>query len=201
MTDDARVLIVEDEEGLAELYATALGEGYETVTAYSGDEALEIVDDTVDCVLLDRKMPGLSGAEVLAEIRDRGFDQPVGMLTAVTPDWDVIEMGFDDYVNKPVGKHGLRRFVERLLVLGAVDDRTREYVAKTVTQAALEGEKDPDDLDREAFEALANDLAETGAEVGDVTADLSPRETELILETITRNLGSADDDGRIGEQW
>jgi|APHM01.1.fsa_nt_gi Response regulators consisting of a CheY-like receiver domain and a winged-helix DNA-binding domain len=198
MTDDARVLIVEDDRSLADLYATVLNEKYETLTAYSGEEALDAVDNGVDCVLLDRKMPGLSGGEVLDRLRERGFDQPVGMLTAVIPDWDVIEMGFDDYANKPVGKHGLKRFVERLLVLGDIDDQTREYVAKTVTKAALEGEKDPSELDREAFDALADDLAETGAAVGDPTADLSPRETELILETITRNLGTTADNG-IGE--
>lgn len=194
------VLIVEDEEKLADLYAKTLAETYEVTTAYSGQEALERVDESVDAVLLDRKMPGLSGRDVLERIREEGYDCRVAMLTAVRPDWDVIEMGFDDYLLKPVDDGELHRAVERLRALGAVDEEVREYVRKSVTRAALEGEKDPADLETsEAFADLAGDLAKAGIEIGDVTADLSPEETDLILETITRNLESEGETGGFGE--
>lgn len=187
------VLIVEDERRLADLYAKTLEDTHDVITAYSGEEALERIDESVDAVLLDRKMPGLSGRDVLEAIRDDGYDCRVAMLTAVRPDWDVIEMGFDDYLLKPVGNEELHRAVERLRALGSVDEQLREYVRKSVTQAALEGQKDPEDLEEsEGFARLAGSLAEAGLEIGDVTADLSPEQTELILETITRNLDPGD---------
>jgi DNA-binding response OmpR family regulator len=195
MTNDTKtVLVVEDEQGLADMYAEALREEYEVAVAYSGEAALDAVDDDIDAVLLDRKMPGLSGREVLERLREDGVDCPVAMLTAVKPDWDVIEMPFDDYLLKPVGMPELHRCVDRLLALAAVPDDVREYVATSVKQAALEGQKDASELEAsESFEALTSEAADTGAALGDVTADLSPDQTELIIETITRSLSVEDE--------
>ncbi|TKX52052.1 response regulator, partial [Halorubrum sp. SS7] len=58
------VLVVEDEPDLADLYAAWLGDEYRVRTAYGGREALDQLDETddeVDAILLDRRMPGLSG--------------------------------------------------------------------------------------------------------------------------------------------
>ncbi len=190
MTDTTcSVLVVEDERRLAELYADTLRESHEVETAYDGETALERLDAATDAVLLDRKMPGPSGRETLERIRATDHDPRVAMLTAVRPDFDIIEMGFDDYLLKPVDGPELHRSVARLAALDRVDGETREYVRRSVTKAALEGQKQPADLEAsEAFARLGEELTETGLEVGDVTADLSPRETELILESITRNL-------------
>lgn len=193
------VLVVEDEQRLAEMYATALEDEYAVETAYTGEEALDVIDESVDVVLLDRKMPGLTGRETLRRLRAEGYDCPVAMLTAVTPDWDILDIEFDDYINKPVDISELHRLVERMLVLDSVDDEVRSYVARSVKQAAIEGEKDPSELDaNDDFEDLAEGTAEISADLGDVTAELSQRETELIIETISRNLqtvpGKSDDD-------
>ncbi|MFB6256401.1 MAG: response regulator transcription factor [Haloplanus sp.] len=122
------MLIVEDETRLADLYAEILGADYDVVTAYSGTEALDVADESVDAVFLDRKMPGLSGGEVLERLRDRGHDYPVAMLTAVRPDWDIAEMGFDDYLLKPVDAQDLHNATERLETLGGIEREVREYV-------------------------------------------------------------------------
>jgi two-component system response regulator CpxR len=208
MTDSTEtVLIVEDEARLARMYAGVLRATYTVRTAPDGETALALADDAVDAVLLDRRLPTLSGREVLEQLRARGDDTPVAMLTAVTPDWDVIEMGFDDYLLKPVDSAGLERAVERLLALGALDPAVREHVRQSITQAALEGTKSPDDLDEsEAFAALADEVTDGAVELGDVTAELSPRETELVVESITRNLGPPDDSGGAedplaGDDW
>jgi DNA-binding response OmpR family regulator len=192
MTDTVEtVLIVEDERLLADQYAEILGTDYDVVTAYSGTEALEIADETVDAVFLDRKMPGLSGSEVLERLRDRGYDCPVAMITAVRPDWGIVEMGFDDYLCKPVDIHDLRDATERLEALGAIEQEKREYIRQNIKQASLEGEKDASTLaSSEKFEALRADVSDRSSEVGDVTTDLSPAETALIIDTISRNLGS-----------
>ena len=185
------VLLVEDEERLADHYAEVLNMDYDVVTAYSGTEALEIVDDSVDAVLLDRKMPGPAGGEVLEQLRERGYEYPVAMLTAVRPDWDIVAMRFDDYLLKPVDIQDLRDAVERLEALGGIEREKREYIRQNIKQASLEGQKDAAKLtSSEAFNELKSDLSDTGSELGDITADLSPAETELIIETISRNLNS-----------
>ena len=60
-TDSSTVLVVDDNRELAEAYAATLREQYDTRTACSGREALDVVDETVDVVLLDRRMPSVSG--------------------------------------------------------------------------------------------------------------------------------------------
>lgn len=140
-TDQATVLIVEDEQDLADLYAKFLEPAYTVLTAYNGQEALDIIDHTIDVVLLDRRMPGLSGEEVLRAIRNKGYDCRVAMVTAVTPDIDIIEMGFDDYLTKPVRKAELREAVEHLLELDAYNDLMEKYYQLTRKKVALEVEK------------------------------------------------------------
>lgn len=158
-TDQATVLIVEDEQDLADLYAQFLEPAYTVLTAYNGQEALDIIDHTIDVVLLDRRMPGLSGEEVLRAIRNKGYDCRVAMVTAVTPDIDIIEMGFDDYLTKPVRKAELREAVEHLLELDAYNDLMEKYYQLTRKKVALEVEKTDTQLSElEEFNQLTDRL-------------------------------------------
>jgi DNA-binding response OmpR family regulator len=101
------VLVVDDEELVADTYAVLLENRYETHVAYGGEAALEAVDESVDAVLLDRRMPDVDGDEVLARIRDRGLTCKVIMATAVDPDLNILEMDFDDYLCKPIDQETL----------------------------------------------------------------------------------------------
>ncbi len=99
------VLVVDDEDYVRELLRRILEEaGYAVVTAANGGEALESLPGTkVDLILLDIKMPGLNGFEVLKMIREQ-YDIPVIMLTAIregTSVGDALNIGADDYVRKP----------------------------------------------------------------------------------------------------
>jgi CheY-like chemotaxis protein len=111
----ATVLVVDDEPGLVDLYVAFLEPEYDVRTATNGDEALQACDETVDVVLLDQRMPDMSGDEVLAELRQRNFDVRVAMLTAVEPDQDIVDMSFDDYKTKPVERSDLLSLVDTLL--------------------------------------------------------------------------------------
>lgn len=154
------VLIVDDEEDVVEIYALALDE-YDVRKAYSGEGALEKVDDSVDVVLLDRRMPGLSGHEVLDEIRERDVDVRVAMVTAVDPDFDIAEMDFDAYLTKPVDGEKLRGLVDELLALSEFDDRSRELFSIAERKATLEAEKTDRELaESEEYEALQERSAE-----------------------------------------
>jgi len=103
-----KILIIEDERDMAELVALRLKrEHYETAVAYDGREGLDKVRCAPpDLVLLDIMLPGMSGTEVLRELRDdpRTASVPVVMLTARSEDVDVVvglQLGADDYVTKP----------------------------------------------------------------------------------------------------
>jgi DNA-binding response OmpR family regulator len=169
------VLVVEDEPDLADLYATWLDGEYAVRTAYGGRDALAAIDGTVDVILLDRRMPDLPGDEVLATVRDRGIDCRVAMVTAVEPDFDIVAMGFDDYLVKPVSKEALRGTVENLLQREKYVDGVGELFSLASKKALLESEKGPADLERseeyqeltERLDALRENLDETLESLGE----------------------------------
>jgi DNA-binding response OmpR family regulator len=153
------VLVVDDEPGLADLYAAWLEAEYNVRTAYGGVPALDELDARVDVVLLDRRMPDLSGDEVLEEIREQGFGCGVAMVTAVEPDFDIVEMGFDGYVVKPVNQNELLSTVERMVEFEDIGPGARAYYARVAKKTALESQKDPGDLDANSeFASLQKDV-------------------------------------------
>lgn len=177
-TDPPTILIVEDERALADLYADFLG-SYTVLTTYSGEEAIETITDDVDVVLLDRRMPGLSGEEVLEAIREAGYDCRVAMVTAVTPDVDILEMGFDDYLTKPVEMGDLVEMVDRLLDLNSYDELIAEYYQLVSKKAVLEVEERNIDLnENEEFSRLTARVKEIEKELdasGETIAEVDIR--------------------------
>ncbi|MBR1486517.1 MAG: response regulator transcription factor [Synergistaceae bacterium] len=100
-----KILIVEDEASIAEVVsAYAKRDGYETVIATDGLEALEIFErDDIDLIILDLMLPKLNGEEVCRRIREKS-SVPIIMLTAKSGESDVVEgldSGANDYVSKP----------------------------------------------------------------------------------------------------
>src|ERR1700739_3767822 len=101
-----RILLVEDERKVASFIARALRENsYAVDIAESGEKALELTTDvTYDAILLDVRLPGISGLEVCKELRQRGIEAPVLMLTArglVEQRVEGLDAGADDYLTKP----------------------------------------------------------------------------------------------------
>ena len=139
MSNDV-ILVVEDEAELADLYSGWLSERYPVRVASDGPEALEEFDEDVEVVLLDRELPGMNGKAVLSMLRDRGADCQVAMVTAVEPDVDVVEMGFDAYVTKPVREDELFELVDHLLHRRVYDENVRKLFAAISKQIALESE-------------------------------------------------------------
>ena len=153
-TENVTVLIVEDEQSVMETYKLYTEtEGYTVLTASNGGEALVEIGDEVDVVLLDRRMPGMSGDEVLAHIRKWEMDCRVVMVTAVDPDVDVIKMGFDDYLTKPVSKDDILDTIEQLLLFDRYEALLDEYHTKTKAYATLKANADGGD-DADTVEQL-----------------------------------------------
>jgi two-component system response regulator RegX3 len=110
-----RVLIVEDEESMADPLAFLLRkEGFSTATATNGPDALTEFDrNGADIVLLDLMLPGMSGTEVCRSLRTRSA-VPVIMVTARDSEIDKVvglELGADDYVTKP---YSARELIARI---------------------------------------------------------------------------------------
>ena len=153
------VLIVEDEPDVVETYRLWLEASYEIRVATSGEEGIEELDEQVDVVLLDRMMPGLSGGEVLEEIRSRNLDCRVAMVTAVEPDFDILEMGFDAYLTKPIKSEELDQTVENLLERAEYDSLLQKYYALVEKRAMLEATKQATVLDQsDEYEHLCDDI-------------------------------------------
>ncbi|WP_135825063.1 HalX domain-containing protein [Halorussus ruber] len=172
--DQSTVLVVDDEQDVADLYAMWLKDDYRVRSAYEGDEALDVLDESVDVVLLDRRMPGQSGDEVLEEIRERELNCRVVMVTAVKPDFDILEMGFDDYLVKPVSKDDLHEIVEQMLTRVDYGAKLQDYYSLVSKRAVLEAEKDPETLESsEEYAELEAEIEELSAEVDDTRGELN----------------------------
>lgn len=108
------ILIVDDERAIASMLADYFSmEGYRTVTATSGEEALDRASGEIDVVLLDVNMPGMDGFEVCRRLREH-MACPIIFLTARIEDVDQIDgfaAGADDYVLKPFSLEVLGRRV------------------------------------------------------------------------------------------
>jgi two-component system OmpR family response regulator len=101
-----RILLIEDERKVASFIARALRENsYAVDIAETGEKGLEQATDlTYDAIVLDVRLPGMSGLEVCRELRQQGIEAPVLMLTArglVEQRVAGLDAGADDYLAKP----------------------------------------------------------------------------------------------------
>jgi len=165
------ILVVDDERDLADLYAMWAGEEYRTMTAYGGEDALEKIDETVNVVLLDRRMPDLTGDEVLQRIREEGYEVRVVMITAVDPGLDIIELDFDKYLTKPISRPKLQRVIEDMRIQMRKDGVLRKHDRVSNKMEALEEELEPETLEKSDG---YSDLQEQLKDLGDtLTEDLN----------------------------
>ncbi|MFA9515964.1 response regulator transcription factor [Halopenitus sp. H-Gu1] len=190
------VLVVEDEPDLADLYAAWLGDEYRVRTAYGGQEAIDSLSEEIDVILLDRRMPGLSGDEVLQAVRDRGLDCRVAMVTAVEPDFDILEMGFDDYLVKPVTKEALQETVEELNRRSQYDTDVQEFFSLASKRAVLESEKGRATLEEsEEYRKLTDRLDELKNSLDDAITSMN---SHTDFEDLFREF-ETDEPDNIGE--
>ncbi|WNG24324.1 response regulator transcription factor [Cystobacter fuscus] len=167
-----RILVVEDD--LAILTGLSMNlrfEGYEILQAQDGRQGLaRALDETPDLVVLDVMLPELNGFELLKELRQRGRDTPVVVLSAKGAEMDKIvglNLGADDYVVKPFGLQELLARIKAVLrrrypsagqapPVGFGDVQV-DLTAKTVTRAGQ-----PVEFTAQEFKLLAHFLAHPG---------------------------------------
>jgi DNA-binding response OmpR family regulator len=165
-----RVLVIEDERKILRSLEQGLqGEGYDIVTAATGDEGYRLATaQPFDCLILDLMLPGKDGLQVLAELRRTGKTTPVLILTARDAVEDRVtglDAGADDYLVKPFA---FAELLARLRVLLRRGPPERETVLRT------------GDLE---MDLLARRVVRGGEEV-----PLTQREFE-VLEYLLRHQG------------
>lgn len=99
-----KILIVEDDTYINNMLAKLLtNNSYEVVQAFSGTEAIMVLDSTVNLILLDLMLPGKNGEEVISSIRDKS-NAPIIVMSAITDTSKKLELfsaGVRDYITKP----------------------------------------------------------------------------------------------------
>jgi DNA-binding response OmpR family regulator len=122
-----RLLVVEDDRSLASaLERSLVAEGFVVDLAHDGDDGLWRATEAVyDAIVLDLMLPGRSGYQVCADLRERGVWTPIVILTAKDGEYDeaeALDTGADDFVRKPFSPVTLAARI-RALLRRAVRDR------------------------------------------------------------------------------
>lgn len=163
------ILIVDSDNNIVELLKYNLNQnGYETICASSGAEAIDLVHkERPDLVLLEINLPGgINGIEVLKEMRSNNNNTPVIFVTSVCGDTDIVlclEMGADDFVSKP--------FPPRVLVA-----RVRAVLRRTSGKSE---ERDEITFGRGDSKLTIN-LVKHEVKKNGVDVDLKPKEFDLL---------------------
>jgi two-component system, OmpR family, KDP operon response regulator KdpE len=166
----ATILVVEDEFAVARGLQYALQqEGYEVTVAPNGEEGLAIAGELApDLIVLDVRLPGIDGFELLRRLRATGSKAPVLMLTARDDEVDKViglELGADDYLTKPFGS---RELLARVRVALRHASRASSPEVASVFRAG----------------SLTVDLAHRKVLVADELVHLTPLEYKLLTTLI-----------------
>lgn len=160
--EKSRILIADDEKLIVTLVSDFLkNAGFETLCAYDGAEALELIKTQgADLAIIDIMMPEIDGWELTRRIRELS-DIPIIMLSARSEEFDLLEgfsSGADEYVTKPFSPAVLVKRVEALLrrasVKGIVHEKTGLVISRDSFSASLGGK--PLELTLKEFELLAH---------------------------------------------
>ncbi|MCP4754282.1 MAG: sigma-54-dependent Fis family transcriptional regulator [Proteobacteria bacterium] len=166
-----KILIVDDELIMRESLGGWLErDGYEVSKATSGEEALEMINVTrFDILLVDIKMEGMSGIELLKQVKENDSDAAVIMITAygsISTSIEAMKLGADDYLLKPFDPGELGVLIERIL-----NDR-----AKTIENLYLREQY----KERTRFESMIGQSPKM-QKIFDLIEDISPIESTVLI--------------------
>ena len=162
----ATILIVDDEKNIRATIARGLRlEGFRTVEAGNGEEALAILEDQgADAVLLDVEMPRLDGLATLEAMRDRGLSVPAIVLTAhgsIERAVRAVKLGAFDFIEKPPSMERILIAIGHALDRGRLLSENRRLADESGATAGLLGDSEP----MRALRAVLSRVAPTEAKI------------------------------------
>lgn len=177
------VLIIEDEPDITRAYRRWLEDEYDVRVAHTGRDALDQLDGSVSIVLLDRRLPDTTGEELLPQIRENTDNCHIAIISTVEPDFDILDYGFDLYVEKPVtGPEEILEAVRTLERRASFDSKMQEYLSFASKKAALEANKTSQELqNNEDYEQLLDRIDALRVELDNVMGDLSDDDLRTSL--------------------
>ena len=181
-----KILVVDDDKNICELLRLYIDkEGYQTVVAYDGKQALKLFEEEAPClIVLDVMMPELDGWQVCREIR-KSSDVPIIMLTAKGETFDKVlglELGADDYVVKP--------FESKEIVA-----RIKAVLRRTGTRAQAS------DVKEVRYDKLVVNLTRYELKVDGKIVDTPPKELELLYHLASNPNRVYTRDPLLDEVW
>ena len=161
---DSRVLVVDDEKDICDILQFNLEkEGYIVDVAVSGEEALELLTDVHQLIVLDVMMDGMSGFKVAEKLRKKGNHIPIIFLTAKNTENDLLtgfSLGGDDYIAKPFS-------IKEVLA------RVRALIKRTSLV------KQPSETNW-SFKGLTIDIPTNRVTIDDIEISLTKKEFEIL---------------------
>jgi len=127
-----KILIIDDEEGNVRVLSMSLrSDGYDVVTAYSGEEGLDVFNqESPDIVLTDLRMPGLSGLDILKNVKESSPETEVIIITGhgdIDSAIEALQYGASDFINKPIREEGLSIALKRAKEKIDIRFKLKEY--------------------------------------------------------------------------
>ena len=140
----SRILVVDDEASMRDLLRILLQkERHQVVTASDGASGLALaLQQDIDLVISDIKMPGLDGVGLLAGLREKGLEMPVIMMTAYASSESAIQamkQGAFDYITKPFKMEEIKLVIHRALSEGERRQQAEPVIPPLVEEPALQG--------------------------------------------------------------
>ena len=161
---EERILVVDDEKDICDILQFNLeNEGYKVDLANSGEEALSILTDKHDLIILDVMMGGISGFKMAEKLRKEEKSVPIIFLTAKNTENDMLtgfSLGGDDYMSKPFS---VKELIARV---------------KSVLKRARLNRKEPQALWQ--YEGLTIDILNNRVTIDDVEVSLTKKEFEIL---------------------
>jgi DNA-binding HxlR family transcriptional regulator len=138
-TQRLSVLIIENEQMVATVLEEYFPGSYEVRSVQAGEEAIEEYTDDTDLLIVDRKLDGISGDEVAAQVKAEHERQLILCVSGVEPDNDIYELPYDDYMHKPIEEDKMKSRVELLFSRAELEATERAYLSLRSKQIALTG--------------------------------------------------------------
>lgn len=183
--DSTTIVLADDDDRLVEMHTNWLSE-FEIKTATDGKTARDALDETVDVLITDRRMPELSGEELAQYVATSGYDCRTVFVSSVGPDQSLCSVPFDGYVQKPAAPEKLQTVIDDVVARKSQPPKVREFESLQARIELFESQLPKERRkETEAYRNLCDRLLTLDRELDQSMTDSAAGEVEWVcnLET------------------